>query len=1469
MTQKVLTTNKPYVSPGTYIGEDVQPGGANIAPQNRVPTFVGKGSRYIRERNSGLVRGYISDVQLEFSKSSPFTSALSIVSDGLQETASLVDGHGTEVRRDQWLFDPSNAASVIIADSAYVQGETYFLSYQGADPSAGDDIPVADIRLVSLIGTQIDQDQFKRNRDYYIDTALLSPEALKDDTGAIVHQINAKSTISPVVKVTGAGTGTVTLDPYAAFDHLYSRGYSLSVTSASGTLYTFTWTATPLSAGNNAAPAVPLAPAIPAPTFVVDSTDPQTQSVLLEYNLRLNFSGSFVVGDKFSFSAYGPSLVEVDGTLTNKNQFAAATSVVSDLDNAGAGLIGIDAEGYVGSSNLNVRAQVIAVDSGSVSATNPTASIKFTGNPADGTGVKIDNGRTGVSHVAKTFEFDTDHVQTIAGSTLVASPASAAVAASGTIAFSGSSNETPVDGALVTISDGVRTVTFEFDNDVQLGLPSATRVLIDTTVGSESAKTAANLVKAINSSSLRITATDLSSSNGNVGKIGLVSQVAGTVGNVAITTGFSYINPLSGSSILVAGMSNGADAAPDLAGTITNLIASINQADLGIFAAKDDSDANKINLTCGARLVFAGQPTDGDTFTANVGTGVTTFEFDNDSTVGAGNVPITIAATLGQTLTATALALETALAVSVASTASSLLVVPKLSRNVVLTESGTQTSVVPSVVDDILALTNGNVPLIPVNGLSNVVLSGFVGGTDAVNSPDHVVIAWGTSGDEFASGTAVLTESEAVDLYRGSKVSIAGSAASAARGTITLLSNPVDANSVTITDGIISAPIVFEFDNNSTHTAGSVGVLIGATAAATAANLATAIASSALQLTVTLSGASVLLTHKKTGTGPLGVYNSPIVKSGTAIQVVGLAGGKSNFVVGDKFSFAIKAPRSFTTALDDRKITLTAQQVGLSNATLVDPRYVRFIYASNTPEGGFGLVESFAADNGYFMLPGQIRLAVRNTAGSNRFVVGDKFQATHVNNGKIRWDLDAKSVDTFTVNDVLTDRNGSVTGTFGGYYLSLSNKPYPASVKVQIGSTVTSDWAYISGTTFIYLLTSDLAALAEGVTVSYMYGGSEPALGASYYLTAQYKRPVSSYNRPILFYDRASALEFLAPITTDNDLAIAADLAFSQVNAPLAIATVQVLDGDDDGVFSPADIDAALAGTADVNFATDIVPVRLYSFWSKFLAFNVQACDPFAKREHIQYFGAPIGTPVGDASTPDSLVFIAKNTLQIFGQSYAHGTRILVGPRTARKTITLSDGTITTVTLDGSFVAAAVASMVAGLPNYSVTLLKQSLLGFDYIETFGNSINERLGEAGAIYFSDAGSGVYVYQEDQTVDKYAAEFHEILPMRTKQDVTRIVRSELDSTAIGMVPDTRGDATATISARIMQVLINLVNRGITAPYQDENGNARTINSGDVKVFMDDNDPTLYNFFYTFYTRFAIKRLFGLYSVNKTIN
>jgi hypothetical protein len=1418
-------------------------------------------------RNEGYTRGYLSDVELAFSKSSPFTAVLAIPTTGAKDNAVLVDSHGTEVRADQWLFTSENDA-VIISDAAYLQGETYTISYQGASTAVGDELKTADLRVIKLIGSQVDHDQYERNKDFFIETKTLPPAALVDDTGSIVAQANPGSVITPVVKTAGAGTGSVALDPYAAFDHNYSRGYKLEVTAVAGTQHTFSWTATPLSSGNDSAVAVPISSALDAPTFVVDSADAQTQNVALEFSVRLNFTGAFLVGDKFSFSAYGPSLLEIDPTISNTNQFPEAGAVTPDLDNAVIGSLIVGADEYAGSSNLKVRAQITHVDNGAVSATLPVGYVEFGATaPADGTGIVIDNGRIGAARVLKTFEFDTDGVQSIVGSTLVIKPVVAATPSAGSITFGGIATETPADGVAFAISDGVRTVTFEFDSDGQLAIPSAVRVLIDATGGSQSANTAANLVKAINASALRITATDASAGNGNVGKVTLAAQVAGSVANVAIVVNTDNAST-AGVAVTVIGMAGGTDAIVNVAGMITNFIAAVNNAGLGMLAEVNESNALRVDLKHGAQLLFAAQPTDADTFTVNVGSGAAVFEFDDDASVAGTNVSVTIGAGVANTIAAAAAAIESALDATVLVLADRLLVIPTVGRNVSISESGTNTSVKVSVVDDINSLSNGNSTITGANGLSDVVLYGFAGGTDATSSPDRVSIAWGTAGDDFASGFAILTDGVQSSLYRGITVGLSTSAAAPARATVNINANPADANSVTITDGIVATAVTFEFDSNASVAGGSVAVAIGATAAASAANLAAAIASSALQLTVEVSGSTVKLTHKKNGTGPANAHNTAITKTGTAISVVGFAGGKSNYAVGDQFTFIVKAARSFPTALDDRTTSLTIQKVGLSTLDVVDPRYLRIIYESNTAEGGFGTLEAAADTNGYFTLPGQIRLAARNTSGVNRFAIGDKFSVQHVNNQRIFWSLDSKSTEAFTSNDVLTDRNGSVTGTFGAYYLSLTNAPYANSLVVKIGGVATTAFKLIDGTSFVRLYVSDISELTTGVSVSYKHRGNEPALGSSYYITGHYKRPASYYNKPQVFTDPDAAREFLEPITADNDLAIMADIAFRQANPPLAIATVQIEDADDDGVFSSADIDAALSACEEVSFITDLTPIRLHAFTSKFLAFNVKACDPFAKREHEQYFGAPVGTPIGDTSTPGSIVFMAKSTLQIYGKSYAHGTRIMVGPRLARKTMTMSDGSISSVTLDGSFVAGAVAACVAGSPNYSTTLLKSKMYGFDYVETFGVSANEKLGAAGVIFFSDAGSGVYTFEEDQTVDNYGAEFHEILPMRTKQDVTRIVRSELDASVVGMVPNTRGDATATIAARIMQVLIGLVNRNIIAPYQDDNGNARSINSGDVEVYNDENDPTLYYFYYTYYTRFAVKRLFGLYSVNKSI-
>jgi hypothetical protein len=743
-------------------------------------------------------------------------------------------------------------------------------------------------------------------------------------------------------------------------------------------------------------------------------------------------------------------------------------------------------------------------------------------------------------------------------------------------------------------------------------------------------------------------------------------------------------------------------------------------------------------------------------------------------------------------------------------------------------------------------------------GIENVEFSGLTGGKKAGDAPDIVTLAWGTSGEVFASGSITVTEDTAdkleIPLYAGLAVKLSAPVASYARGAITGLAQPTAGQTITLNDKI-NAATTFTFVTSGS--AAVTDVVIGSNALATVANLRSAIVKSALAFTVSGSGSNIVLQHTRSGAK----YNTGIVATGSAFQIVDMIGGGNNYAVGDSFSFTALAPRKFPTALDSRTTRLTVLTVGANSASLVDPNYISIGYQSDTPEGGFGIIETASSVTGHFALPGQIGLVARNVS---RFVKGDVFDVKFVNNGVLRWSLDAKTTETFTGSSILKDRNGAITGAAGSSYLVLKNKPYASTLKVKVNGVVFSDFKITEGSAVVVFGT--LPATVTKVVFAYTYAGSEPALGTTYYLSGQYIRPASYYNKPMVFTSAAKARAFLEPVTTTNDLAIAAQIAFDQSPTPQMVAVVQVRDADDDGVFSPTDIDNALVGCMGVNFITDLVPVNLPGYMDKFIAHNLNACDPFTRKEVLTYFGMPIGTSIGDAVTEGSLVFTATRTLQVYGNSPAHGTRILVAPTAARKKIALSDNSVVTVTLDGSFVAAAIAARIAGQPDNSSTILHTNILGFDYVETFDDTENKLVGGASMLWFTNNGTGIYRIEEDITVDTTASHYNLILAMKTKHDSVRMMRKFIDTSLIGYTPDTKAAGVAFVKAGILSELMNQVGKGVIAPFQDENGNVRQPLPSDIQVLQDANDPTLYHFRYLIFTRSPVKRLFGTYSVNE---
>ncbi len=581
--------------------------------------------------------------------------------------------------------------------------------------------------------------------------------------------------------------------------------------------------------------------------------------------------------------------------------------------------------------------------------------------------------------------------------------------------------------------------------------------------------------------------------------------------------------------------------------------------------------------------------------------------------------------------------------------------------------------------------------------------------------------------------------------------------------------------------------------------------------------------------------------------------------------------GALNFVAGDIFSLEVKAPRMFYQAKDDREIRLDVSTVIIPGA---DEAIVNLSYATGTQEGGFGsasaemnLLTGTAAKVGEIVLPDNISLYVRNMIRGNindaSYAALDKFTSSVTSTEFIDWSLTQLAEEVREVTSFSTDVTGASTGIVGSKFAIVSNIYTAGSVVVVDADTnLPVGFFEVAGTRYIGFTSNPTAA----VRISYEFRGAEPTPGQLYYISAKYKRPVSAYNKPTLILDPGEGRRFLSPAEVDNHLYIMNELAFKN-NAP-GIYVTQPFDGDGDGIITEVDVQAALDAHQSVSRITDLCLLSFFGNLSDALAVNERANDPFEKREQMLWVGAPIGTPIGDIDTENSLVFLARRTMQVSPQSPAQGTRILLAPTECRVDLKLDNGTVVNVTLDGSFVAGATSALVNSFADPAETILRKNVTGFTFVQTYSEPQDEILGGASITYMSDRGASVYRFEEDITIHDIAEEFQLINVTAQKQFVTKVVRRNMDEALVGVVPPSLQSGLAVIRTTLANILIGLLGRGLIAQYRDESGNNRDMNADvDVVVFKDEASETLFYFGYTFFVKSTIKRLFGLYQVNQS--
>lgn len=580
-----------------------------------------------------------------------------------------------------------------------------------------------------------------------------------------------------------------------------------------------------------------------------------------------------------------------------------------------------------------------------------------------------------------------------------------------------------------------------------------------------------------------------------------------------------------------------------------------------------------------------------------------------------------------------------------------------------------------------------------------------------------------------------------------------------------------------------------------------------------------------------------------------------------------LAFGATNFAVNDTFWFQATADRTFITAKDDREFLVEVAAVGVSGSN----NQVTFSYQTGTTEGGFGLLQT-TGPAGKLFFSGVINLWARNVGSqvttADRYAIGDTWTWDTVNDDVLDWSLTTIQTETIDTTQVYTDTLGVITGTVGLKYVVLSDIPVDIKyIKDTVTGALISSFSLPSATQpYVAFVT----APTNPIEIHYETIGQEPSPAALYYITANTIRPAELFNTPIRRLSYEDAARLLGPSSTTNDLLIMAQIALDDNNAPGAYFC-QAADSDGDGVITNVDVNTAIEATENERALTDVVVLGTFGSLSAALANNEKMNDPFQRGERALWVGCPIGTAIGDQNTAGTLTFLATRTLQVFGENPAHGKRVLIGNTKATKTIVLTDGTQIVRTLDGSFVAGAFAARNASFSDPGETLLRKDLFGFDSVNVYSEPDQLLLIGAGIVYVSNVGDStapVYRIEESTTVDKSSDDNNEIsVAINQKEYTTRVIREQMDNALVSIVPPSEQAGVAIIQTFLVDILTNLVAQGIIGPYTDDSGNARPIDPDeDVRVFRAADSRTAYNFQYWWNARYPIKRLFGLYSVDR---
>ena len=164
-----------YTKPGTYLKQFFRPQTNGTTTFIPIPTYIGRGDKYLYPTNVPIIRGFISSELLDFTESQPYRATLVHKADGDKSNATLLRDNGETVDPRLWSIVQDGGGNYIgiqLVTSAYNPASSYIFSYQSVDKLALDDTGIDDLETVIQAGYRENSNDFSIIEDFTLETVI-------------------------------------------------------------------------------------------------------------------------------------------------------------------------------------------------------------------------------------------------------------------------------------------------------------------------------------------------------------------------------------------------------------------------------------------------------------------------------------------------------------------------------------------------------------------------------------------------------------------------------------------------------------------------------------------------------------------------------------------------------------------------------------------------------------------------------------------------------------------------------------------------------------------------------------------------------------------------------------------------------------------------------------------------------------------------------------------------------------------------------------------------------------------------------------------------------------------------------------------------------------------------------------------------------------------------------------------------